>query len=93
MLFIDEFNIADMDYVREAFMRADYRLCTLNPDDPNKECFQQYVNKSRPIEKYKDSAPKQLLDLLNQPQKEDWTWWYFTFDHNLSLTLEKKEII
>ena len=88
-LFIDEFNIADMDYVREAFMRADYRLCTLNPDDPNKECFQQYVNKSRPVEKYKDSAPKQLLDLLNQPQKEDWTWWYFTFKDNASLTEEK----
>ncbi len=29
-LFIDEFNIADMEFVREAFMRADYRLCTMN---------------------------------------------------------------
>ncbi len=93
-LFIDEFNIADMDFVREAFMRADYRLCTLNPDDPNKECFSQYVNKSRPVEKYKDSAPKQLLDLLNQPHKEDWTWWYFTFKDNASLSEEKlKKII
>ncbi len=92
-LFIDEFNIADMDFIREAFMRADYRLCTLNPDDPNKECFSQYVNKSRPIDKYKESAPRQLLDLLNQPHKEDWTWWYFTFRDNASLTEEKMQKI
>ena len=92
-LFIDEFNIADMDFVREAFMRADYRLCTLNPDDPNKECFLQYVNKSRPIDKYKNDAPIELLSMLNEPHEKDWTWWYFTFDHNLSLTPEKRQDI
>lgn len=92
-LFIDEFNIADMDFVREAFMRADYKLCTLNPDDPNKECYMQYVNKSRPIEKYKNDAPSELLKELKLPQVADWTWWYFTFDHNLSLTQEKKKQI
>lgn len=92
-LFIDEFNIADMEFVREAFMRADYRLCTLNPDDPNKECYTQYVNHSRPIDKYKDDAPVELLEMLNLEKKQDWTWWYFTFDHNLSLTKEKKEQI
>ncbi len=62
-------------------------------DDPNKECFTQYVNKSRPIDKYKDAAPKQLLDLLNQPHKEDWTWWYFTFKDNASLSDEKQRKI
>ncbi len=92
-LFIDEFNIADMDFVRESFIRADYRLCTLNPDDPNKECYTQYVNKSRPIEKYKNDGPSELLKELKLPQVADWTWWYFTFDHNLSLTSEKKQQI
>ena len=92
-LFIDEFNIADMDFVREAFMRADYRLCTMNPDDPNKECYSEYVNHSRPIDKYKSDAPKELLDMLNEEQISDWTWWYFTFDHNLGLTEEKKKRI
>ena len=33
-LYIDEINIADMDFVREASMRCDYLLATLNPDDP-----------------------------------------------------------
>lgn len=92
-LFIDEFNIADMDFVREAFMRADYRLCTMNPDDPNKECYSQYVNKSRPIDKYKDDGPEELRNMLNEPRMADWTWWYFTFDHNMSLTEEKKKNI
>ena len=92
-LFIDEFNIADMEFVREAFMRADYRLCTMNPDDPNKECYTQYVNKSRPTEKYKNDAPLELLSMLNEEKMDDWTWWYFTFDHNLSLTPEKKKQI
>ncbi len=92
-LFIDEFNIADMDFVREVFMRADYKLCTLNPDDPNKECYTQYVNKSRPIDKYKNDAPSELLKQLNLPQVADWTWWYFSFDNNLSLTKEKKQQI
>lgn len=92
-LFIDEFNIADMEFVREAFMRADYRLCTMNPDDPNKECYTQYVNHARPIEKYKKDAPLELLKMLDKEKKDDWTWWYFTFDHNKSLTPEKKKKI
>lgn len=92
-LFIDEFNIADMEFVREAFMRADYRLCTMNPDDPNKECYKEFVNKSRPIEKYKNDGPIELLKMLNESQVADWTWWYFTFNHNLSLTDEKKKQI
>ena len=92
-LFIDEFNIADMEFVREAFMRADYRLCTLNPDDPNKECYTQYVNHARPLEKYKNDAPIELLKMISLEHIEDWTWWYFTFDHNLSLTIEKKQQI
>lgn len=92
-LFIDEFNIADMEFVREAFMRADYRLCTMNPDDPNKECYSQFVNHARPIDKYKNDAPVELLEMLNQPVIDDWTWWYFTFDHNKSLTEEKKKKI
>lgn len=92
-ILIDEFNIADMDFVREIFMRCDYRVCTMNPDDPNKDCYKQYVNKSRPIDKYKNDAPLELLNMLNEEQMDDWTWWYFSFDHNKSLTPEKKQSI
>jgi PBSX family phage terminase large subunit len=92
-IMIDEFNISDMDFVQEIFMRCDYKICTMNPDDPNKLCYKQYVNKSRPIDKYKTDAPNELLNMLNEPPTNNWTWWYFTFDHNLSLTEEKKKNI
>ena len=92
-IMIDEFNIADMEFVREIFMRCDYRLCTMNPDDPNKECYMQFVNHSRPIKKYEDDAPIELLSMLNETIIDDWTWWYFTFDHNKSLTEDKKKKI
>ena len=32
-LYIDEINTADIDFVREASMRCDYLMATLNPDD------------------------------------------------------------
>ncbi len=92
-LYIDEFNIADMEFVREVWMRCDYRIVTMNPDDPNKECYSQFVNHSRPIEKYKDDAPIELLQMLNAEPKEKWVWWYFSFNHNASLTAEKRQQI
>ncbi len=92
-IFIDEFNIADMEFVREIFMRCDYRIATLNPDDPNKECYTQYVNKSRPIDKYKGKAPIELEQELKEEENPKWKWWYFNFDDNASLTKEKKEEI
>lgn len=92
-LYIDEFNIADMEFVREVWMRCDYRIATMNPDDPNKECYTQFVNHSRPIEKYKNDAPVELLKMLNAEPKKDWVWWYFSFDHNASLSEEKRKQI
>lgn len=92
-LYIDEFNIADMEFVREVWMRCDYRIVTMNPDDPNKECYTQFVNHSRPIEKYKNDAPVELLKMLNAEPKKDWVWWYFSFDHNASLSEEKRKQI
>ena len=42
-LYIDEINIADMDFVREASMRCDYLLATLNPDDPGLPVYEEYI--------------------------------------------------
>lgn len=92
-LYIDEFNIADMEFVREVWMRCDYRIVTMNPDDPNLECYKQYVNCSRPLERYKSDAPLELLNMLDAEEKDKWIWWYFSFEHNASLTEEKKQQI
>lgn len=92
-IYIDEINTADMAYVRQAVMRCDYLMGTLNPDDPDKEIYTEYINRCRPIEKYKDDAPPGLIDMLDEPHTPGWVWWYFSFDHNAGLSEEKKNKI
>lgn len=92
-VYIDEINIADMDYVREISMRCDYLLATLNPDDPSLPIYKEYINHSRPLPEYKNDAPKELNDMLNEEPKPGWVHWFFSFEHNLGLTKEKKEQI
>lgn len=92
-LYIDEINVADMDYVREAAMRCDYLMATLNPDDPSLPIYTEYVNRSRPLPEYDNDAPAELRAMLDQPPCPDWVWWYFSFDHNAGLPEEKKRKI
>ena len=44
-LFIDEINVADIEFVREAVMRSDYVLGTLNPDDPALPVYEEFINR------------------------------------------------
>ncbi len=92
-LYIDEINIADMEYVREASMRCDYLLATLNPDDPNLPIYKEYINHSRPLPEYKDDAPSEINNMLNEEPKPGWVHWFFSFEHNAGLSKEKKEQI
>ena len=93
-VYIDEINIADMEYVREISMRCDYLLGTLNPDDPSLPIYKEYINHSRPLPEYKADAPAELNNMLNEEPKPGWVHWFFSFKHNLGLTKEKlKQII
>ncbi|HAS37496.1 MAG TPA: terminase [Ruminococcaceae bacterium] len=92
-LYIDEINIADMEYIREASMRCDYLMATLNPDDPSLPVYEEYINHSRPTAQYANDAPPDLLNMLNAEPKRGWVWWYFSFDHNAGLPQAKKEQI
>ena len=92
-LFVDEINIADMEYVREAAMRCDYLMATLNPDDPALPVYKEYINHARPLPEYDNDAPRELRDMLDQTIKPGWVWWYFSFDHNAGLTEEKRQKI
>lgn len=89
-LYIDEINIADMEYVREIFMRADYVMATLNPDDPELPIYHEFINHARPLEKYATDAPKEINSQLNAKPKTGWVHWFFGFHHNAGLTEEKK---
>ena len=92
-LYIDEINIANMEFVREAFMRCENVIATLNPDDPNLPIYSEYINHSRPLEEWANSEPKEILSELTEPYKEGWVHWFFTFDDNVALTEDKKKTI
>ena len=92
-LYVDEINIADMEYVREAAMRCDYMMATMNPDDPNLPIYSEFVNRSRPLPEYDNDAPRELRDMLDKPAQPGWVWWYFSMDHNAGLPEEKKRQI
>lgn len=85
-VFIDEVNIADMEFLREITHRCDYMMTTSNPDDPDLPIYKEFINKSRPLKKYIKDYPKELLNQLNETPVKNWVHWYFTFYDNASLT-------
>lgn len=92
-LYIDEINTANMDFVRESVMRADYTMATLNPDDPSLPVYEEYINRCRPVPGWADGTPTEILAELTEPEHEGWTHWFFTFDDNWGIPEEKKKQI
>ena len=91
---IDEVNIADMEFVREVSHRCEYLMTTSNPDDPNLPIYKEYINRSRPLKRYVNDYPKELLDELKEQPVSKWIHWYFSFKDNASMTeedIEKKK--
>lgn len=87
-VFIDEVNIADMEFLREITHRCDYMMTTSNPDDPSLDVYKEFINRSRPLKRYKKDYPKELLEELKEPYVPGWIHWYFTFYDNASMTEE-----
>lgn len=93
-LYIDEVNIASLEFIQEAFMRADYKMCTLNPDDPNLAVYSDYINHARPLPEWEKDVPEEMMSqLLSRPAYIGWVHWFFTMDDNAGLSEEKKRII
>lgn len=90
-VYIDEANIADMEFVREISIRFDYMIMTLNPDDPDLPIYHEYINCCRPLDRWKDQTPRELLQQLDSDEKAGWVHWYFTFDDNAGITPDKRE--
>lgn len=85
---IDEINIADMDFVREVAIRSEYLLGTLNPDDPELQVYNEFINQASPLSKWKNDTPPEILRYLSDNSKGKWTHWFFDFNDNKSLTQE-----
>lgn len=92
-LMIDEINTADMDFIREAVMRSDYVMATLNPDDPDLPVYKEYINRCRPVDDWGKSTPKEILRMLRESPHEDWVHWFFNFDDNIGISDEKKRTV
>ena len=92
-LYIDEINTADIEFVREAAMRSDYLMATLNPDDPGLDVYKEYINCSRPLDEWADETPKEIIEELKEEPKPGWVHWFFSFAHNLGLPAEKLQQI
>ena len=88
-LYIDEINTADINFVREAAMRCDYFMATLNPDDPELPIYSEYINRSRPLPEWSGDTPPEILHMLTEEPTSGWVHWFFSFADNLGLTGEK----
>ena len=84
-LYIDEINTADIEFVREAAMRSDYLMATLNPDDPGLDVYKEYINCSRPLPEWGDDTPQEIKDELKEEPKPGWVHWFFSFADNAGL--------
>lgn len=92
-VYLDEINTADIEFVREIWHRARYRLATLNPDDNNMPIYKEFINRSRPNAKWINDCPAEIQKQLIEPEPagEKWVHWFFTMNDNLSLTAEDKQ--
>lgn len=85
-VYIDEINTADIDFVREISTRNEYLMATLNPDDPSLPVYKEFVNRSRPYQKYAADVPEEIMQELAEEPVTGWRYWFFSFRDNLSLT-------
>ena len=88
-LYIDEINTADINFVREAAMRCDYFMATLNPDDPELPVYKEYINRARPLPEWQHDTPPEILNMLTEEPTPRWVHWFFSFSDNAALTEEK----
>ena len=88
---IDECNTADIEFLREVSTRNDYIICTLNPDSPDLPVYKEFINRSRPLQKYAKDVPASIMQELKEPEYPKWRYWFFTFLDNAGLTQEQIE--
>jgi PBSX family phage terminase large subunit len=94
-VYLDEANISDIEFIDEVSARWTTWFCmSLNPDDPRLPIYENYINKSRPLKKYKNDLPKEInKELRKVTPKKGWVHWFFNFEDNASLTKERIEQI
>lgn len=88
---VDEFQIADMDFIREIFLpRFEYLIATMNPDNPDLEQFTDFVNNSTTDISCINDVPVEIKSDMDDGKNIDgWVHWFFTYNDNAIVTPEK----
>lgn len=87
-VYIDEVNVADIEFLREITHRCKYMITTSNPDAPDKDVYKEFINRSRPLKRYVNDYPPELLAELCEEPVKGYVHWYFTFHDNAAMTEE-----
>lgn len=91
-VWVDEMNTANIEFIHEIFGRSKYFVGTLNPDDPSLPVYDEYINRSRPVEQYKSDVPDEIMESLIRCESVlNWKYWFFSFEDNISMTPEQIE--
>ena len=88
---IEEINIADDEFVSEAFIRTfrngGFMYASCNGGDPDTPVYTDYMNKARPLPKWAEQVPSETWEELNrQEPDESFRYYFFTFDDNPTMT-------
>ena len=92
---IEEINIADDEFVSEAFIRTfrngGWMYATCNGGDPDLIVYTDYMNKGRPLDKWASQIPKETWEELNRSQPDmAFRYYFFSFDDNPTMTQKQR---
>lgn len=92
---IEEINIADDEFVSEAFIRTfrngGFMYASSNGGDPDTPVYTDYMNKGRPLEKWASQVPKETWEELNRSEyNEVFRYYFFGFYDNPTMTQKQK---
>jgi phage terminase large subunit len=96
VVFVDECNIADMDFLRELFARQTnvsdrLTIYTLNGDDPNHPVYNEFINYGLMVgDNFPVSTRNYISEFRNkQGYKKGWYSMFFNLYDNPTMTAEK----
>lgn len=89
---IEEINIADDEFVSEAFIRTfrngGWMYASCNGGDPDILVYTDYMNKGRPLAKYAYQIPPETWKELESCEaNEAFRYYFFTFNDNPTMSL------
>lgn len=92
---IEEANIADDEFVSEAFIRTfrngGFMYASCNGGDPDIILYTDYMNKARPLSKWAHQVPRETWEELNRATPEPgFRYYFFTFEDNPTMTQKQK---